>query len=132
MPRSKPKDPCPTRSSLAKGAVKSRSGPQAAADARLEGQAYAILETVQDPEIPVSIVALGLVYGVEVASGAIHVRMTLTAPNCPVAGDIVKEVERKLASLPGATAVKVEIVFDPPWDKTRMSEAARLTLGFEV
>lgn len=94
------------------------------------------LKTVRDPEIPVNIVDLGLVYAVsakDVSDGKrIEVRMTLTAPGCPMAGAIQTEVERKLAAIPGVRAVKVEIVFDPPWDKSKMSEAARLHLGFDL
>jgi len=93
------------------------------------------LKTVRDPEIPVNIVDLGLVYSAaatDVAGGKrIEVRMTLTAPGCSMSDVIKSEVERKLAALPQVREVKVEIVFDPPWDKSRMSEAAKLHLGFD-
>lgn len=93
------------------------------------------LKTVRDPEIPVNIVDLGLVYAAaasDVADGKrIDVRMTLTAPGCSMSDVIKAEVERKLAALPEVREVKVEIVFDPPWDKSRMSEAAKLHLGFD-
>jgi FeS assembly SUF system protein len=92
----------------------------------------AALKTVYDPEMPVNIWDLGLIYGVEVnEAGAAHVRMTLTAPNCPVAGSLPAEVERKVRSVEGVTAVTLELTFDPPWTKDRMSEAAKLTLGLE-
>jgi probable FeS assembly SUF system protein SufT len=94
------------------------------------------LKTVYDPEIPVNIVDLGLIYAAaavaaEDDSKRIEVRMTLTAPGCSMADVIKAEVEGKLARLPEVSAVKVEIVFDPPWDKSRMSEAAKLQLGFD-
>ena len=92
----------------------------------------AALKTVYDPEMPVNIWDLGLIYGVEVnQAGEAHVRMTLTAPNCPVAGSLPAEVERKVRSVEGVTAVKLELTFDPPWSKERMSEAAKLALGLE-
>jgi metal-sulfur cluster biosynthetic enzyme len=94
------------------------------------------LKTVRDPEIPVNIVDLGLIYAVaalpaESGGKRIEVRMTLTAPGCSMSDVIKAEVERKLAALPEVREVKVEIVFDPPWDKGRMSEAAKLHLGFD-
>ena len=94
------------------------------------------LKTVRDPEIPVNIVDLGLIYAAaalpaESGGKRIEVRMTLTAPGCSMSDVIKAEVERKLAALPEVREVKVEIVFDPPWDKGRMSEAAKLHLGFD-
>jgi len=88
------------------------------------------LRTVFDPEIPVNIHELGLIYGVDIdPSGAVTVRMTLTAPGCPAAGELPIEVEERVRAVPGVTGVKVEIVFDPPWNPSRMSEAAKLQLG---
>src|SRR5262245_30854412 len=88
------------------------------------------LQTVFDPEIPVNIYELGLIYGVSVSpEGAVDVRMTLTAAGCPAAQDLPMEVEARIRSIPGVTAVAVEVVFDPPWDVSRMSEAAKLQLG---
>jgi FeS assembly SUF system protein len=88
------------------------------------------LQTCYDPEIPVNIYELGLIYGVTVApDGAVHVRMTLTAPNCPAAQELPAEVEEKVRSVAGVTDAKVEIVFDPPWDRCMMSDAAKLKLG---
>ncbi len=92
----------------------------------------AALGTVFDPEIPMDIYNLGLIYEVKVdAAGAANVKMTLTAPNCPVAGSLPAEVERKVRSVPGVTDVKLELVFDPPWDKSRMSKDARMMLGLD-
>jgi FeS assembly SUF system protein len=88
------------------------------------------LSTIYDPEIPVNIYELGLVYDTAVDDrGAVGVRMTLTAPACPAAQTLPMEVARKLKELPGVTDARVDIVWDPPWDKSRMSDAARLQLG---
>jgi FeS assembly SUF system protein len=88
------------------------------------------LQTVYDPEIPVNIYELGLIYGVTVdPAGAVNVKMTLTAPNCPAAQTLPSEVEERVRAVAGVTAVKVDIVFDPPWCSDRMSEAAKLQLG---
>jgi FeS assembly SUF system protein len=88
------------------------------------------LSTVYDPEIPVNIKELGLIYDVLVDKDArVGVRMTLTAPACPAAQSLPVEVKEKAAAVPGVTSAKVEIVWDPPWDKDRMSEAAKLQLG---
>ncbi len=98
----------------------------------LKDSIIAALRKVYDPEMPVNIYELGLVYGVEVDdAGRANIRMTLTAPNCPVAGTLPAEVERAARAVPGVTAVKVELTFDPPWTKERMSEAAKLALGIE-
>jgi FeS assembly SUF system protein len=98
--------------------------------AMIEQRVVEALRTVYDPEIPVNIHELGLIYGVDVkASGAVAVRMTLTAPGCPAAGQLPCEVEERVRAVPGVTDVTVEVVFDPPWDPSRMSEAARLQLG---
>lgn len=99
----------------------------------LKEAVYTALRTVKDPEIPVDVVELGLIYEVsEPAPGEVSIRMTLTAPNCPVAGDIVAECQQKVAAVDGVTKATVDLVFDPPWDKSKMSEAASLFLGFEV
>jgi FeS assembly SUF system protein len=97
----------------------------------LEEQVIAALKTCYDPEIPVNIYELGLVYGIEVQpEGAVHLRMTLTSPACPVAGSLPPEVQRKIEAIPGVTSAKVDLVWDPPWTPDRMSEAAKLQLGF--
>jgi FeS assembly SUF system protein len=88
------------------------------------------LQTVHDPEIPVNIYDLGLIYDVAAdEEGSVSIRMTLTAPNCPVAGSLPAEVESKVKALPEVTRVQLDLVFDPPWDRSMMSEAARLQLG---
>jgi FeS assembly SUF system protein len=98
----------------------------------LQDQVTAALRKVFDPEMPVNIYELGLIYDCTVdAEGAVAIRMTLTAPNCPVAGTLPGDVERAVRAVPGVTAVKLELVFDPPWTKARMSEAAKLALGIE-
>ena len=98
----------------------------------LRDQVIAALRKVFDPEMPVNIYELGLIYGCTVdAEGQVDLRMTLTAPNCPVAGTLPGEVERAVRAVPGVTGVKLELVFDPPWTKARMSEAAKLALGIE-
>ncbi|MGC2210425.1 MAG: Fe-S cluster assembly protein SufD [Candidatus Korobacteraceae bacterium] len=103
----------------------------------VEEAVWAELRSVFDPEIPVNIVDLGLIYSCAItplpdSGNRVEVRMTLTAPGCAVAGAIKEEVERKLARLPGAREVRVELVFDPPWQPSRMTEAARLQLGFDA
>ena len=98
----------------------------------LKDQVTAALRKVFDPEMPVNIYELGLIYDCAVdADGAVAIRMTLTAPNCPVAGTLPGDVERAVRAVPGVTGVKLELVFDPPWTKARMSEAAKLALGIE-
>jgi FeS assembly SUF system protein len=88
------------------------------------------LKTVFDPEIPVSIWDLGLIYSIDVTlENAVKVTMTLTAPACPVAGMIVAEVQRKVAAIEGVSRADIDLVWDPPWTKDRMSEAAFLELG---
>ncbi|MGO8933994.1 MAG: iron-sulfur cluster assembly protein [Terracidiphilus sp.] len=94
------------------------------------------LKTVRDPEIPVDIVNLGLVYAaassqIDAGGRRIDVRMSLTAPGCSMSDVIKAEVEQKLAALPEVREVRVEIVFDPPWNPGMMSEGARLHLGFD-
>jgi FeS assembly SUF system protein len=98
--------------------------------AQIEKLVIDALRTVYDPEIPVNIHELGLIYGVAVEpSGLVTIRMTLTAAGCPAAQSLPGEVEQRARAVPGVTDVKVELTFDPPWDQTRMSEAARLQLG---
>ena len=90
-----------------------------------------MLKTCYDPEIPVDIYELGLIYKVDVApTGNVAIDMTLTSPACPVAGSLPGEVEIKVKSVAGVHDVALELVWDPPWDKDRMSDAAKLKLGF--
>ncbi len=96
----------------------------------IKDEVVKVLHTVYDPEIPVNIFELGLVYELDVSpERAVTVRMTLTSPACPVAGSLPGEVQSKIKAVPGVTAAKVDLVWDPPWDKDRMSDAAKLELG---
>ena len=96
----------------------------------LEDRVIAALRTCYDPELPVSVYELGLIYGLAVEpSGAVGIRMTLTSPGCPVADTLVREIRSKVEAIPGVTSARVELVWDPPWDRGRMSEAARLECG---
>jgi FeS assembly SUF system protein len=96
----------------------------------IEGKVIAALQTVFDPEIPVNIYELGLIYEIVVNDDdSVYVKMTLTAPACPVAGTLPGEVERKIESIDDVKSAKVELVWEPPWDKSRMSETAMLELG---
>lgn len=88
------------------------------------------LRCVFDPEIPVSIYDLGLIYDIDIGDdGKVAITMTLTAPGCPVAGEMPRMVERAVSVVDGVDEVAVDLVFDPPWEPSRMSEAARLELG---
>lgn len=104
--------------------------PDAAKTGELRPAIVAALSTVFDPEIPVNIYELGLIYDIVVdQSGNAGIRMTLTAPACPAAQSLPVEVRNKVAAVPDVTSAKVEIVWEPPWTKDRMSEAAKLQLG---
>lgn len=97
----------------------------------IEENIVRMLKTVYDPEIPVNIYDLGLIYNIEVdENGHLDIEMTLTAPNCPAVDFIVEDVRMKTGSVEGIKSVDVDIVFDPPWDKDMMSEEAQLELGF--
>jgi FeS assembly SUF system protein len=104
--------------------------PPFAPEQPLEEKVVAVLKTCYDPEIPVNIYELGLIYKLDVdPSGKVNIQMTLTSPACPVAGSLPGEVQAKVRAIPGVTEAKVDLVWDPPWDKDRMSEAAMLELG---
>ena len=97
---------------------------------RLKGDLITALKTVYDPEIPVDIYELGLIYRLEIDGDRnVEIDMTLTAPGCPVAGDMPGWVENAAGSVPGVGQVTVKLVFDPPWDMSRMSDEARLALN---
>jgi FeS assembly SUF system protein len=97
----------------------------------LENKVVEVLKTIYDPEIPVDVFELGLIYEVNIdADKNVSIDMTLTSPNCPVAETMPKEVEDKVGAIQGVNSAKVNIVFDPPWDKDMMSEEAKLELGF--
>lgn len=99
-------------------------------DTALEQRVVAALRSVYDPEIPVNIYDLGLIYVVHIDEhSVVNVQMTLTAPACPVAGTLPGQVENVLRQVEGVRDASVELVWDPPWDQERMSEEARLTLG---
>jgi FeS assembly SUF system protein len=89
------------------------------------------LSKCYDPEIGISIVDLGLVYGVKVDDGKVHVKMTLTTPGCPMHSFMVQDAKEKVKSLKGVKEVKVDLVWDPPWTPERMSKKAKKKLGFE-
>jgi FeS assembly SUF system protein len=98
---------------------------------QIESGIVQVLRTVYYPEIPVNIYELGLIYGIEIdPEGAVTVRMTLTAPACPAAGVLPGEVEAKIRGVAGVKDVRVDLVWEPPWTPERMSEAAKLELGF--
>lgn len=97
----------------------------------IEEKIVAILKTVFDPEIPVNVYDLGLIYKIDVAEdGATVIEMTLTAPNCPAADFIMEDVRQKVESVEGVTSTTVNLVFEPEWDRDMMSEEAKLELGF--
>ncbi|MGD9000674.1 MAG: SUF system Fe-S cluster assembly protein [Granulosicoccaceae bacterium] len=99
-------------------------------DASLEQRVIAAMRTVYDPEIPVNIYDLGLIYEVQInEQSEVFVKMTLTAPGCPVAGILPGQVESAIRSVEGVTDARVELVWDPPWTRERMSDEAKLTLG---
>jgi FeS assembly SUF system protein len=97
----------------------------------LENTIVDVLKSIYDPEIPVDVYELGLIYEVKIDKESnVQIEMTLTSPNCPVAESMPKEVEDKVAEINQVKSAKVNIVFDPPWDKDMMSEEAKLELGF--
>jgi len=96
----------------------------------MEGEIVKVLKYIYDPEIPVNIYDLGLIYNIDVdENNNVELTMTLTAPNCPIADQIVMEVETRLKNIDGVKDVNVNLVFDPPWDKEMMSDEAKLELG---
>lgn len=97
---------------------------------KVEQEIVATLKNIYDPEIPVNIYDLGLIYEIDFTpDGTATIRMTLTAPNCPMADILVEDVNTQVAKIPGVERVDVLLVFDPPWDKEMMSEEALLELG---
>jgi len=96
----------------------------------LEAEVLAALKTVRDPEIPVNLVELGLIYNLAVgADGVVRIEMTLTTPACPVAGSLPSQVQHIVSLVPGVSVVLVKLVWSPPWTRDRMSDEARLELG---
>lgn len=103
---------------------------QAATPEELKIRVIEMLRTIYDPEMPVNIYDLGLIYGLEIEpAGTVNVNMTLTAPNCPVAQTFPETVRETLLCVPGVNQVSVNLVWEPPWDREHMSEAAKLQLG---
>lgn len=97
----------------------------------IEEKTVAMLKTVFDPEIPVNVYDLGLIYGIDVAdNGEVVIEMTLTAPNCPAADFIMEDVRQRVDSIDGVTSTTINLVFEPEWDRDMMSEEAKLELGF--
>lgn len=123
IPQEQPETPAPTNETAGLVLDPAKTG-------ELRPAIVQALSTVFDPEIPVNIWELGLIYDIAVdASGVAGIRMTLTAPGCPVAQSLPVEVADKVKAVPGVTDAKVDVVWEPPWDKDRMSDAAKLQLG---
>ena len=98
---------------------------------KIEEKIVAMLKTVYDPEIPVNVYDLGLIYKIDVSdNGEVALDMTLTAPNCPAADFIMEDIRQKVESAEGVTSATINLVFEPEWDKDMMSEEAKLELGF--
>jgi FeS assembly SUF system protein len=128
-----PAETAPAESAQSEAGVASSARPPLGEDAieRLREDVVLALKTVYDPEIPVNIFDLGLVYRIDVApTGDVHVDMTLTAPGCPVAGTMPGMVQQAIEPVEGVGKVEVELVWDPPWDQSRMSDEAKLELGW--
>jgi FeS assembly SUF system protein len=97
----------------------------------IETRIAGVLKSIYDPEIPVNIYDLGLIYNIEVSDDHIaHITMTLTAPNCPMAEDLIEEVKYKVAGTKGVKDCDLKLTFNPPWDKSMLSDEAKLELGF--
>jgi FeS assembly SUF system protein len=97
----------------------------------VETRIVGVLKSIFDPEIPVNIYDLGLIYNIEVDEKCIaHITMTLTAPNCPMAEELLEEVKYKVAGTRGVSDIDLKLTFNPPWDKSMLSEEAKLELGF--
>jgi FeS assembly SUF system protein len=97
----------------------------------LEAKIVTELKNIYDPEIPVNIYDLGLIYEIDVQEeGKVKLVMTLTAPNCPIIDDLLNEIKERIEHIPGIREVDLVLTFDPPWDKSMMSEEAQLQLGF--
>ena len=118
----------PNTSETQRAATPDRTS-QAIENERLTNDIVKALKTVYDPEIPADIYELGLIYRVDIAEeGFVEIDMTLTAPGCPVAGEMPIWVKNAVSAVPGVSEVKVNMVFDPPWDQSRMSDEARVAL----
>jgi FeS assembly SUF system protein len=130
MMKTEQETPILTPSPEEASATPEAAAPAAADPSDVENAIVEALKTVFDPEIPVNIYELGLIYDIDLLDeGAVKVKMTLTSPGCPVAGSLPGEVQAKVQGVPGVGAVDVELVWDPTWNPSMMSEAARLELG---
>lgn len=120
----------PTSSTESGGRAAPDSSPPAAPGSPLQDRIIDVLRRIRDPELPVNIYDLGLIYGLDVSpAGDVTVRMTLTTPACPVARSLPGQVEQRVRAVAGVGQVRVELVWDPPWTKDRLTPAARLQLG---
>ena len=98
---------------------------------QLETEIFNVIKSIYDPEVPVNLYDLGLIYDIDVDDyDNVEITMTLTAPNCPIADSILQEVKDKVSAIEGTKRVDVILVFDPPWDKSMMSDEAKLEIGF--
>ena len=126
-------DPKPDSGAVSAAAVDTVERPSAIPQeemTRLTDEIVTALKTVYDPEIPVNLVDLGLIYELQVnRDGTVYVEMTLTAPSCPVAGALPGQVQQAVAAVPGVTDARVKLVWSPPWTRDCMSEEAKLELG---
>jgi len=123
----KTEDPLPASDDLQHEEVKEENS--AKTEQVTEEKILDVLGDVYDPEIPIDIVNLGLIYGVEIADGIVHVKATMTSPGCPSSAEIVAESKMLIEQLPGVKSVLIDIVWDPPWDPSRMSEEAKQSMG---
>ena len=129
-PETKAASESPPVAPAPEGAAQPSAAAPADEMARLSDEIVTALKTVYDPEIPADIYELGLIYKVEIDDNkAVAIDMTLTTPNCPAAADLPAQVENAVASVPGVREAKVNIVWDPPWDPSRMSDEARTVLN---
>ncbi len=129
LPMDQPTPPAAPVTSPLPAAAADTPGPVDVGD--LQDKIIDVLRTCYDPEIPVNIYELGLIYNIDVQeSGDVTIRMTLTSPMCPVAGSLPPEVQSKVQGVVGVKSAKVDLVWDPPWNQDMMSEAARVQLGF--
>ncbi|MDD2548726.1 MAG: iron-sulfur cluster assembly protein [Bacteroidales bacterium] len=97
----------------------------------IEANIVKVLKNIYDPEIPVNIYDLGLIYGIDISeNGKTIIKMTLTAPNCPMVDQMIQEIHNRIGKVNGVAEVEINLTFNPPWDKSMMSEEAMLELGF--
>ncbi len=124
-----PAGAAPRQRDYLEGFLSRQPEPAAEGDEALRDAVIAALREIFDPEIPVNIYDLGLVYGVGIKDGHVTITMTLTTPHCPVAESMPAEVEIRTMAVPGVASAEVQLVWDPPWDPSMMSDEARLELG---